>query len=80
MSIREQQPGKKRQAHVRSFLVIMHHEQMAMAQNLTESHRICRALSFKVEFLNFQKIGNQCEMDPSLHEKIAVIICSNFAS
>ena len=36
-----------------------------------------------VQSLNFdkvQKIDNQCEMGPPLHEKIADIICSNFAS
>ena len=33
--------------------------------------------------LNFdevQKIDNQCKMGPHLHEKMADIICSNFAS
>ena len=39
--------------------------------------------SQSVQSLNFdkvQKIDNQCEMGPPLHEKIADIICSNFAS
>ena len=38
--------------------------------------------SQSVQSLNFdkvQKIDNQCEMGPPLHEKIADIICSNFA-
>ena len=36
-----------------------------------------------MQSLNFdkvQKIDNQCEMVPSFHEKMADIICSNFAS
>ena len=36
-----------------------------------------------MQSLNFdkaQKIHNQCEMNLSLHEKVADIICSNFAS
>ena len=40
-------------------------------------------VSQSVQSLNFdkvQKIDNQCEMVPPLHEKIAEIICSNFAS
>ena len=39
--------------------------------------------SQSAQSLNFdkvQKIDNQCEMGPSLHEKTADIICSNFAS
>ena len=39
--------------------------------------------SQSVQSLNFdkvQKVDNQCEMGPALHEKIADIICSNFAS
>ena len=53
----------------------MLHKEMAMIQNLKESQ--------SVQSLNFdkvQKIDNQCEMGPSLHEKMADIICSNFAS
>ena len=30
--------------------------------------------------MKVKKIDNQCEMGLSLHEKMAVIICSNFAS
>ena len=39
--------------------------------------------SQSMQSLNFdkvQKIDSQCEMGPSLHEKMADIICSNFAS
>ena len=39
--------------------------------------------SQSMQSLNFdkvQKIDNQCEMGPSLHEKMADIICSNFTS
>ena len=39
--------------------------------------------SQSVQSLNFdkvQKIDNQCEMAPHLHEEMANIICSNFAS
>ena len=46
-----------------------------MYQNLTESQ--------SVQSLNFDKVhetDNQCEMGPPLHEKMADIICSNFAS
>ena len=31
-------------------------------------------------FDKVQKLDNQCEMDPLLHEKMASIICSNFAT
>ena len=36
-----------------------------------------------MQSLNFdkaKKIDNQCEIGPPLHEKMADIICSNFAS
>ena len=33
-----------------------------------------------MNFHKVQKINNQCEMAPPLHEKMADIICSNFTS
>ena len=34
---------EKRSGQVRRFLISMPHKQMAMVQNLEESHRVCRA-------------------------------------
>ena len=50
-------------------------QMVAMIQNLKESQSV-RSLNFD----KVKKIDNQCEMLPLLHEKMAVIICSNFAS
>ena len=53
----------------------MPHKQIAMISEFRESQ--------SVQSLNFdkvQKIDNQCEMGPPLHEKMTGIICSNSAS
>ena len=34
---------EKRKGQMRRFLISMRHKQMAMIQNLKESHRVCRA-------------------------------------
>ena len=34
----------------------------------------------RLNFYKVQKIDNQCEIGPSLHEEMADIICSNLAS
>ena len=53
----------------------MYQKQLTMIQSLTESQ--------SVQSLNFDKVhktDNQREMGPPMKEKMADIICSNFAS